>query len=481
MAIYNLPNYKTADGFGMSLNIRRGNPNPLDNSSVWSSYEDALNYAQTSAIAYVGQLVTVVDFTEAVKDDETIVTPAQAKVDVYKIELGDDGVGKLTKVGAEEAQVAIEELEKTIDKITEDIAKLPTKDTNTTYTFTDGTEGKFTVTDSDKNSIEVNTGAKEYIDGKVEDLEGKISAIPKFAIEVVSELPTEKISNTTVYLVPDNNTKTSDVYDEYIYVNSSWELLGKQTLDLTGYATEDFVEQEIGKLSAEGGAIKEIADAHNQLALDVEELAEIVGDSTKGLAKDVADLKIIDHEKIAKDAADAAKQQAIAADVITSVNLDQHFVINDKQLGIAEGYNLLTDEDKAKLSKLTLDGEDLTISASVNAANVVGLDNWIKDNRSKVDGLFSATDASKLSSIEANAQVNKLEGVKVNGVSLTITDKIVDIPAATADKFGVVKLSDEFQTNEDGALELKEVNIDKIVQDADSVVVLDGGLAANLL
>ena len=457
MAIYNLPNYKTADGFGMSLNIRRGNPNPLDNSSVWSSYEDALNYAQTSAIAYVGQLVTVVDFTEAVKDDETIVTPAQAKVDVYKIELGDDGVGKLTKVGAEEAQVAIEELEKTIDKITEDIAKLPTKDTNTTYTFTDGTEGKFTVTDSDKNSIEVNTGAKDYIDsvvgnkaegeseatglrkeiadalaeakkyaddndtiyndsaivgrieilenaghqnasqvstaittaltdyynkeaidGKVEDLEGKISAIPKFAIEVVSELPTEKISNTTVYLVPDNNTKTSDVYDEYIYVNSSWELLGKQTLDLTGYATEDFVEQEIGKLSAEGGAIKEIADAHNQLALDVEELAEIVGDSTKGLAKDVADLKIIDHEKIAKDAADAAKQQAIAADVITSVNLDQHFVINNKQLGIAEGYNLLTDEDKAKLSKLALDGEDLTISASVNAANVVGLDNWIK-------------------------------------------------------------------------------------------------------
>lgn len=477
MAIYNLPNYKTADGFGMSLNIRRGNPNPLDNSSVWSSYEDALNYAQTSAIAYVGQLVTVVDFTEAVKDDETIVTPAQAKVDVYKIELGDDGVGKLTKVGAEEAQVAIEELEKTIDKITEDIAKLPTKDTNTTYTFTDGTEGKFTVTDSDKKSIEVNTGAKDYIDGKVEDLEGKISAIPKFAIEVVSELPTEKISNTTVYLVPDKNTKTSDVYDEYIYVNSSWELLGKQTLDLTGYATENFVSQAISDLSAEGGAIKQIADAHN-------ELAEIVGDNTKGLAKDVADLKAIDHEKIAKDAADAAdaaKQQAIAADVITSVNLDQHFVINNKQLGIAKGYNLLTDEDKAKLSKLALDGEDLTISASVNAANVVGLDNWIKDNRSKVDGLFSATDASKLSSIEANAQVNKLEGVKVNGVSLTITDKIVDIPAATADKFGVVKLGDEFQTNEDGALELKEVNIDKIVQDADSVVVLDGGSAADLL
>lgn len=95
MAVYNLPNYTTADGFGMSLNIRRGNPNPLDNSSVWRSYADALNYAKTDPTAYVGQILSVV----TVPEDETI---KEHKVDVYKIELDADGESILVKVGVTE-------------------------------------------------------------------------------------------------------------------------------------------------------------------------------------------------------------------------------------------------------------------------------------------------------------------------------------------------------------------------------------------
>ena len=34
MAKFNVPNYTSADGLGFPLNFRRGNPNPLDNSSV---------------------------------------------------------------------------------------------------------------------------------------------------------------------------------------------------------------------------------------------------------------------------------------------------------------------------------------------------------------------------------------------------------------------------------------------------------------
>jgi hypothetical protein len=56
-----------------------------------------------------------------------------------------------------------------------------------------------------------------------------ISAIPKFAIAVVDELPTENISATTVYLVRDNETD-GNLYTEYIYVNNTWEILGKQSI-----------------------------------------------------------------------------------------------------------------------------------------------------------------------------------------------------------------------------------------------------------
>jgi hypothetical protein len=60
MAICNLNNYTDKDGLGFPLNFRRGNPNPLDNSSVWASYDEAKTYAKTDPTAYVGQILTVV-------------------------------------------------------------------------------------------------------------------------------------------------------------------------------------------------------------------------------------------------------------------------------------------------------------------------------------------------------------------------------------------------------------------------------------
>ena len=73
------------------------------------------------------------------------------------------------------------------------------------------------------------------------EIDNKISAIPKFSIEVVSQLPTEDISDTTVYLVP-SQSEPSDIYKEYIYVNNSWELLGIQKVDLSNYYTKSEVD-----------------------------------------------------------------------------------------------------------------------------------------------------------------------------------------------------------------------------------------------
>ena len=67
-----------------------------------------------------------------------------------------------------------------------------------------------------------------------DEIDNKLSAIPKFAIEVVSTLPTANISETTVYLVASGNEE-HNLYTEYIYVDGQWEYLGKQTVDLTNY------------------------------------------------------------------------------------------------------------------------------------------------------------------------------------------------------------------------------------------------------
>ena len=97
MAKYNLDKYTTADGLGFPLNFRRGNPNPLDNSSVWASLEAAQTYAASDPVAYVGQILTVVDNAEGVAT-------------VYAIQ---DEAGTLKKVGTspvgDEATITVAE------------------------------------------------------------------------------------------------------------------------------------------------------------------------------------------------------------------------------------------------------------------------------------------------------------------------------------------------------------------------------------
>ena len=66
------------------------------------------------------------------------------------------------------------------------------------------------------------------------EINNLVSAIPKFAIAVAEQLPTEDISPTTIYLVP-SDSESGDLYKEYIYVNNAWELLGIQKADLTNY------------------------------------------------------------------------------------------------------------------------------------------------------------------------------------------------------------------------------------------------------
>lgn len=99
------------------------------------------------------------------------------------------------------------------------------------------------------------------------EINNKISAIPKFSITVCDALPDSNISKTTVYLLKGKKEGTNNIYDEYIYVNSKWELLGSQSLDLSGYATTEALNTVKADLSStatsNSNAIKSIK---NQLA-----------------------------------------------------------------------------------------------------------------------------------------------------------------------------------------------------------------------
>ena len=74
--------------------------------------------------------------------------------------------------------------------------------------------------------------------GAINELKQLISLIPQFSIEVVQTLPTEDISETTIYLVPNSDPEQGNYYEEYIYVNNTWELVGTTAVDLSAYYTK---------------------------------------------------------------------------------------------------------------------------------------------------------------------------------------------------------------------------------------------------
>lgn len=89
----------------------------------------------------------------------------------------------------------------------------------------------------------------QTITTEVNKLSGRISALEglnHFDIVVADTLPASGVENT-LYLIPAGNTAGQDVKAEYLWVNNTWEKIGTTaiTTDLTGYATEDYVNDAV--------------------------------------------------------------------------------------------------------------------------------------------------------------------------------------------------------------------------------------------
>jgi len=78
-----------------------------------------------------------------------------------------------------------------------------------------------------------------------QEVNSLLSVIPKFTVQVVESLPTHDISTEVLYLVPnDNNPLGGNAYDEYLYINNNWELVGSTNIDLSDYYTKSEVDNK---------------------------------------------------------------------------------------------------------------------------------------------------------------------------------------------------------------------------------------------
>ena len=438
MAKYNLDKYTAADGLGFPLNFRRGNPNPLDNSSVWASLEAAQAYAATDPVAYVGQILTVVDNAGGVAT-------------VYAIQ---DEAGTLKKVGTS-----------------------PVGDEATITVAEDGTVSLYGVAGLELTRTEPDGTIKKInyqpllVDGKLTWVEPSSTTVEGLATEIAGLK--SKVSTIEGIVGNSESGLVKDVADNAAAIAT---LVGTDTnKSVREIATDELAKQLIPEGAKESlDTLQEIAawiqahpDDASAMSADITKLQNIVaGIGGEGEQATVVayvnsvTTPITDRVSAAEGKITALETVGAEKNIINSVDTTQFSIDDQRKLSLLD----------IAMSKVT--GLTEALAGKVNAEEGKGL-----SSNDFTDDLLN-----KLNGIEAGAQVNDLEVVKIAGVALPISDKAVDIPKATAEVLGVVLGStaeNKISVGADGTMEVNSVNVNKLAQTEGEFLILDGGSSAN--
>ena len=73
-------------------------------------------------------------------------------------------------------------------------------------------------------------------------VKGLISAVSSISFKKVEVLP-ESGESSYIYLLPKSSSAAGNIYDEYIWIEGAWELIGSTAMSLDGYVkAEDMHE-----------------------------------------------------------------------------------------------------------------------------------------------------------------------------------------------------------------------------------------------
>lgn len=75
----------------------------------------------------------------------------------------------------------------------------------------------------------------KFLTEKVKELIARVNEL-ELHIEIVDELP-ETGSSDAIYFVPVEDPEEGNYYNEYMWINDTWELIGTTQIDLSGYMT----------------------------------------------------------------------------------------------------------------------------------------------------------------------------------------------------------------------------------------------------
>ena len=257
-----------------------------------------------------------------------------------------------------------------------------------------------------------------------------IAAVDHLSREIVEALP-ENANANVIYMVLREGGTGQDVYNEYMYINGTWEIIGDTSVDLTGYAKKEDI---LVKSVSSDFTVTEVG----QLALNANAAPKIDGSNISNIAiSNVTGLQTALDSKVAAEEG----KSLISETLITKVE------------------NLA--EIKSVSTEFTLTDGELSV-------NAIAAD--------KITGLPAA-----LTEIEnlKGAQSSYVKSVAINGTALTLSaEQGVNIPVATDSVLGVVKSAsgdNKVAVAADGTMSVASVNITSLSQNEGEWLEINGG------
>lgn len=436
----------------LPLSIRRGNPFPIDEYSVWYDQTQMETYAQTSPVAYVGQIVTLVNESEST-------------VEAYMIQ---NAAGNLVKLASTTAS----------GDLTADVQALQGKVSNLEAAVgTKSGESEIVATNlwaAIEEVVAAYEAADAVIDGKFANYYNKTETESKIDEKIAAQ-----VSSTY---------KAAGSVNFASLPALGAEVEGKVYNILDGFTTtENFVEGE-GKAYPAGTNIVCIdSDDAGTYKWDV--LAGFVDTSnlatkaelTSGLGNKVdkvegsslvTDTLITKLTGLAEIKGVAEDELAIDPEskVLSVVAVDQSKVTGlsaalEGKVSVEAGKSLVEDTLIAKLT-------GLAEIKSVGSDFTLGGDGALTLNDIAISKVTGLTDAL----------AEKIQEVKLNGIALPDEEGSVNIPLAGAATAGAVvgsNAENKIKVDTDGSMEVNSLNISKLVQTPGDELILNGGTANN--
>lgn len=460
-----------------AVGFNRTSAFPLDANSYFETYEAAVAAAAGAAEVgssdsayYIGQLIIVKDPTVGVglyqiSAGKTLTKFGQAS---SADELAEKVSALETRCNTIEGKLILATADKDGLMSKEDFAKLTGIAAGAQVNIIEGVAAKTT---ADGGFVDLAIVEKKVqLDLSTYATKADVSAIPKFAIEVVAELPTENISKTTVYLV-NHGHGDRDIYDEWIYVNNTWEKIGNTDVDLSGYLTSaDAADTYLTK-----------TDATTTYATK-QDVTNITTNLTDNYVTNTA---LEGKGYITKDAlAPYATTESVTAAIGTATT--------ELQTEIAKKQT--AEQVQQIIAASTIDGSKVQGKVA-QATSADKVDNTLtaggKTFNGSADVEITAADLGALTAVPA-ATADANGGVKLGYTSTAtkraleldeVTGKaFVEIPAAMTYAAGAgLSLTDgTFAIKNKGVTDamIDSVNVDKLTQTAGTYLTLNGGNAA---